>query len=316
MSRIREAKKMKGRIAVTPRSLSREGHPALEELRRAGYEVIFPAPGRMPTEAELGEFLPQCVGLLAGVEPISAEVLSQCPQLKVISRNGVGVDSIDLAAAAEMGIAVEKAVGANSRGVAELAAALMLSGLRRICWSDRRLKEGDWARPKGIEVLGRQLGVVGCGQIGRHLVEIGLGLGMRVRAFDLYPDQAFKPPGDFGYVGLDELIRESDVISLHCPPEAEPIIGPAAVSSMKEGVFIINTARASLVDDAAILNGLESGKIRGFATDVFPSEPPEPTPLLLHERVVLTPHAGAFTEESILRATEGAVDNLLKVLEK
>ena len=307
---------MKGKIAVTPRSLSRDGHPALEGLRRAGYEVIFPAPGRQPTEAELGKFLPQCVGLLAGVEPITAEVLSRCPDLKVISRNGVGIDNIDLRAAAQQGIVVEKAEGANSRGVAELAVALMLSGLRQVSWSDKRLKEGNWSRQKGIEVQGRQMGVVGCGQIGRKVVEIALGLGMRARAYDLYPNPSFQPPGDFRYAGLDELVRESDVISLHCPPEAKPVLDAAAVSSMKDGVFIVNTARASLVDEAAILNGLEAGKIRGYATDVFPSEPPEMTPLLLHERVIVTPHAGGFTEESVRRAAEMAVDNLLKVLDK
>jgi len=110
----------KGKIAVTPRSLSRGGHPALHALEEAGYEVIFPTPGKQPTLDDLRAFLPGCVGYLAGVEPIPADILNRCPDLKIISRNGVGVDNVDLKAAQACGIAVEKAVGANARGVAEL----------------------------------------------------------------------------------------------------------------------------------------------------------------------------------------------------
>lgn len=305
---------MKGKIAITPRSLSRGGHPALAPLEQAGFELIFPAPGRQPTVDQLKQALPDCVGYLAGVEPISVEVLHLCPHLKVISRNGVGVDNIDLAAARALGITVERAVGGNARGVAELAVGLMLAGLRQIPWSDKQLKSGDWARQKGIELQGRTLGVLGCGQIGKYVVEMGLGLGMRVRGYDLYPDPAFAPPGDFSYVSLAELLRQADIISLHAPPAAQPMIDAAAITQMKDGAFLINTARAGLVDEAAILSALDSGKLRGFATDVYATEPPEMTSLLRHDRVIATPHAGGFTEESIERATATAVSNLLKVL--
>lgn len=306
----------KGKIAVTPRSLSRDGHPALHALTEAGYEVIFPTPGKQPTLEDLRAFLPDCVGYLAGVEPIPGDILNQCPNLKVISRNGVGVDNVDLKAAQAHGIAIEKAAGANSRGVAELAVTLMLAGLRHVPWSDARLKQGNWARKEGIEVAGRILGLVGCGQIGKYVAAMALGLGMRVRAYDPYPDHTFAPIGDFAYVGLAQVMAESDVISLHCPPSQRPLIDAAAVGTMKDGVYIVNTARAALVDEAAILAALESGKLRGFATDVFGREPPEMTPLLRDERVIITPHAGGLTQESIERATEAAVRNLLKVLER
>lgn len=306
---------MKGKIAVTPRSLSRQGHPALAALTGAGYEVIFPTPGQQPTVDDLRQFLPGCVGYLAGVEPISGEVLAACPQLKVISRNGVGVDNVDLAAAQRLGIAVEKAAGANARGVAELAITLMLAGLRAVPWSDQQIKAGGWARREGIEVRGRTLGVIGCGQIGRFVVEMALGLGMAARAYDLYPDANFRPAGDFQYVALPDLLAGADVISLHAPPAAQPLIDAAALARMQPGTYLINTARAGLIDEAAVLAALESGRLRGFATDVFPSEPPALTPLLQHARVIATPHAGGLTEESIERATTLAVSNLLKVLE-
>lgn len=306
---------MKGKIAVTPRSLSRVGHPALEALTRAGYEVVFPTPGRQPTLDELRRFLPDCVGYLAGVEPIPGDVLTQCPSLKVISRNGVGVDTIDLAAARALGIAVEKAAGANSRGVAELAISLMLAGLRHVPWSDQQIKQGQWSRREGIEVSGRTLGVVGCGQIGKTVVQMAVGLGMAALGYDLYPDPVFAETRRFSYVDINTLLSQADVVTLHCPPAERPLIDAAALDRMKPGAYLINTARAALVDNQAVVQALDSGKLRGFATDVYDREPPELTPLLSHERVIATPHAGGLTEESIERATEAAVENLLKVLE-
>lgn len=305
---------MKGKIAVTPRSLSVKGHPAFEELYQAGYEVFFPTPGQQPTVAELREFLPSCIGYLAGVEPVPGEVLRLCPDLKVISRNGVGVDNIDLAAAQEMGIAVEKAAGANARGVAELTITLMLAGLRSICTSDRGIKDGGWVRREGIEIQGRLLGVIGCGQIGKQVATMGLGLGMRVVASEPYPDPSFTPAGDFHYRSLDDLISLSDVITLHCPPAEKPLIDATMLARMKNGVFLINTARAALVDGQAVLEAIEGGKLRGYATDVYQHEPPELNRLLLNERVITTPHIGGYTQESVQRATEAAVKNLLKVL--
>jgi len=306
---------MKGKIAVTPRSLSGTGHPALEKLTLAGYEIVYPAPGRQPTLQELMETLPTCVGYLAGVEPVPAELLSMCPNLKVISRNGIGVDNIDLAAASKLGIVLEKAAGANSRGVAELTIALMLAGLRHIIWSDQSMKRGEWARREGIEVEDRILGVVGCGNIGKYVTSMGIGLGMRVLAHDVIVDESFKPGGDFTYTTLERLLADADVISLHCPPSQKPLIDAEAINRMKPGVMIINTARAALIDPQAVLSALESGRLLGYATDVFDHEPPEMTGLLLHQRVITTPHIGGYTQESVCRATEAAVQNLLKVLE-
>jgi len=307
---------MKEKIAITPRSLSRNGHPALEKLRTQGYDIFFPTPGQMPEPSQVKKFLPQCVGILAGIEPISSEVLALCPDLKVISRNGVGIDNIDMAAAQKSGVAVEIARGANSRGVAELAAALMLCGIRHVSWSDNRLKNGGWERKKGIEIMGRTLGVIGCGQIGRYLVEIAAGMGMKTMAYDPFPDTSFQGGPDFYYASLDDLIQNADVISLHCPPGEKPVIDAETIAAMKDGVYLINTARASLIDEDAVLNSLESGKLRGLATDVYDTEPPVMSPLLCHENVILTPHTGGFTQESVTRATEGAVENLLKILKK
>ncbi len=304
---------MADKIAITPRSLSAAGHPALSELTDTGFELVFPAPGATPGERSLLEHLPDCVGWLAGVEPISAKVLDGAPRLKVISRNGVGVDNIDREAALRNGVAIERAVGANARGVAELAIALMLAGFRHIPWSDAHLRGGDWQRRKGIEAKGRTLGVVGCGAIGQTVAEIALGLGMNVLGYDPYPADGFAPDG-FKFASLDAVLDGADAVSLHCPPGSVPLIDASAVARMKQGCVLINTARSELIDETAVLEGLDSSRLASFATDVYPVEPPAMTSLLTHERTILMPHAGGFTDESVSRATTIAVRNLLKVL--
>jgi D-3-phosphoglycerate dehydrogenase len=306
---------MSGRIAVTPRSLSAVGHPALEPLARAGFEVVFPSPGRQPSLEEQLAVLPGCVGYLAGVEPITGDLLRRCPLLRIISRNGVGADTIDIEVARELGIKVAVARGANAEGVAELAIALMLAGVRHVVPANTSVKAGGWSRRQGVEVRGRRLGVVGCGQIGRRVVELALALGMTTRAHDAVEDPSFRPAGDFAWANLDAVLADSDVVSLHCPPGERPLIDAAAIARMRPGAYLVNTARAALVDPAAVHEALESGRLIGFATDVYEWEPPEVTELLLRDDVLTTPHIGAFTAESVERATAVAVDNLLVALE-
>ncbi len=304
------------RILVTPRSLTKDGHPALGRLKEAGYEVVFCTPGVQPDEAELLRVLPGCVGYLAGVEKISARVIAAGTDLKVIARNGVGVDNIDLEAAKRAGIAIVRAQGANTRGVAELTIALMLALTRAVPFSDAHLKRADWQRRCGIELDGRTLGVVGCGSIGRQVASLALGLGMNVLAFDPYPDVSFSPSERFRYVRLAELWAGSDVVSLHCPPAADgrPIVMHQTLAAMKKGVYLINTARASLLDDKDVLEALDSGHVAGLGLDVFAVEPPGPSRLIEHERVIATPHIGGFTRESIDRAVDLAVGGMMHCL--
>jgi D-3-phosphoglycerate dehydrogenase / 2-oxoglutarate reductase len=309
------------KILVTPRSLTLAGDPALDLLRDAGLEVIFCTPGKQPDEEELISLLPGCIGYLAGVEKISAGTLEAAADLKVISRNGVGVDNVDLKAAEKLGIQVKKAAGANARGVAELAITLILTGIRHVSWSDAVIKKGDWQRKRGIEVAGKTLGVVGCGMIGKITSYLALGLGMNVLAYDLFPDKSFSPRSSgperyFKFAALDDVYAGSDFISLHCPPpdDGKALINKDILAGMKQGVFIVNTARAALVDNADLLESLESGKLSGYATDVYETEPPGEDPLLKHENVITTPHIGGFTEESVSGATRAAVGNLLAVI--
>ncbi len=307
---------MARKILVTPRSLTRGGHPALARLDEAGYEVIFCTPGVQPDEEELLRLLPDCVGYLAGVERISARVLAAAPHLRVIGRNGTGIDTIDLAAAEARSIAICRAVGANARGVAELALASMLALVRAVPFSDAALKADAWQRRKGIELEGRTLGLVGCGRIGKLVTGFALALGMDVLASDPFADESFAPSEKFAYADLPRVLAYADVLSLHCPPPADgtALIDAEAIASMKQGVYIVNTARAELIDDTAVLDAIETGHVAGLATDVYRQEPPADRRLVESDRVIATPHVGGFTEESVTRAVEMAVDNMLAVL--
>jgi D-3-phosphoglycerate dehydrogenase len=309
---------MINRILVTPRSLTREGHPALDVLKQAGFEVVFSTPGKQPDEEELLRLLPGCIGMLAGVEKISAEVLEAANDLKAISRNGTGVDNIDLEAAKRLNIKILRAEGANARGVAELTIGLLFAGIRAIPYSSAQMKSGNWSRKQGIEIDGRTLGLVGCGKIGKLVTQIALGLGMNVIAYDAFPDLSFAPSPKFSFSSLDDVFKLSDVISLHCPPpqDGKPIINTESIAKMKKGIYLINTARSGLIDENAMLEGLKSGRIAGFATDVYAQEPPVINDLFSHENVIMTPHIGGFTVESVDNATRIAVENLLQVLTK
>jgi len=304
------------KILVTPRSLTKGGDPALDLLKKAGHQLVFCTPGKSPDEQELLGLVPGCAGWLAGVEKITDAVLARADCLKAISRNGTGVDSIDLAACQRRGVAVLRAEGANARGVAELTMALMLSLLRSVSFGDARMKAGGWERRQGTELESRVLGVIGTGKIGRLVTTFALGMDMRVLGFDAYPDAGYAPSSKFRYAPLEELLISSDIVTLHCPhtPGEKPLIDAAALARMKKGAVLVNTARAGLVDDAAVLAALNDGRLAGYGVDAHEKEPPEPNPLIAHDRVIATPHVGAFTAESVSRATRVAVDNLLGAL--
>ncbi|KUF10737.1 phosphoglycerate dehydrogenase [Pseudoponticoccus marisrubri] len=304
------------RILITPRSLSSGGHPALARLEEAGFELVMPAPGKTPTEAELLAAVPGCVGWLAGVEPVSEAVIAAATDLRVISRNGSGIDNLPLKALERQGILLRRAEGTNARGVAELALTLALSGLRDIVPTHAGLQQGNWPRRTGFEIQGAPVGVIGLGAIGGSFAEFCLTLGAEVRGFDPFaPDDRLAHPA-FRRTDLAETLRDTSVVSLHAPmPEdGSPMLGKDELALLAPGAVVVNTARAGLVDDAAMIAALDSGQVGTYATDVFHTEPPQMTALLRHPRVITTSHIGGFTRQSVERSTRCAVDHLLDVL--
>lgn len=302
------------KVYIGSRTLTLNGHPALKRLEDAGLEIVFGPSGIRPTEEDQLKFLPDCIAYLAGTEKISEKVLKSSKYLKVISRNGVGINNIDVKTAKDLGIEIKITPGSNAQGVAELAISLMLNAIRSISNQNKYLKRGNWNRIKGNEVEGKTIGILGCGNIGKRVIKIALGFGMKVLGYDLYPDQSFNPIGDFQYVSINQIFKLSDIISIHIPPGEKPIIDGNALSMMKEGVYIINTARAEVVDELELVKALNNKKVQIYATDVYKKEPPEIDELIGHSQTICTPHIGAYTEESINRAVEAAVDNILMVL--
>jgi phosphoglycerate dehydrogenase-like enzyme len=308
---------MKGNILITPRSLSKNGHPALAALTERGYALVMPAPGETPDEDTLLAAVPDCVGWLAGVEPVSETVIAAAQSLRVISRNGTGVDNLPMHALEKRQIRVFRAEGTNARGVAELALGLTFAGLRHIVWTHEGMRVGVWPRSLGREIAGAKVGVIGLGAIGAAYAEMCKDLGAQVAGYDPFaPADRIAGPS-FSRATLEAAIAGMQVVSLHAPmpDDGKPLLTADRLESLAQGAVVINTARAGLVDPEAMLNALNRGQVACYATDVFDTEPPAPSPLLSHPRVVLTSHIGGFTDASVERSTLRAVENLLLALE-
>ncbi|MBK8161229.1 MAG: oxidoreductase [Rhodospirillaceae bacterium] len=308
---------MSNRILITPRSLTSGPHPQVERLHQAGFEVITCKPNALPTEDELMTLLPGCVGWLAGIEPVSTKVIAAARDLKIISRNGTGIDNLPIETLKARDIKIAVAGGANAAGVAELAVALIFSALRNIPQADAGIKQGAWPRRRGRELRDRNVAVIGCGAIGGEVARLLSALGAKVLGYDPMQRDMNLPADRFRWVDLPTALREADVLTLHCPlqRDGKPILDQTAIANLRRGAIIVNTARAALVDDSAILAALQSGALESYATDVFAEEPPKDLILTGHERVIATSHIGGFTDESVERATSIAIDNLLAELQ-
>lgn len=304
------------RILVTPRSLTAEPHPEVERLRELGFDIVYSTAGAMPTEQELIALVPDCVGWLAGVEPVTPRIIAAADKLKVISRNGVGVDNLPVETLKERGVQVMIAEGANAMGVAELTIGLMFSALRSIPLADAGIKAGGWPRVRGLEIRGRTIGIIGCGAIGREVARMVIALGAKVLAFDPMRPNLDLPSASFAYAEVDEIMAAADVLTLHCPlpRDGSALLTAERLANSRPGQVIVNTARSKLIEETALLDALDDGRISTYATDVFDEEPPTSLALASHPRVIATSHIGGFTAESVERATRIAADNLLSAL--
>ena len=254
-------------------------------------------------ENALIEALQDCDGLVVrSATKATKKVIESCKKLKVIGRAGIGVDNVDLEAATNNGKVVMNTPFGNSITTAEHAITLILSTARQIPYASQTTHEGKWEKSsiKGIEVTGKYLGVIGCGNIGSIVAQRALGLHFKVLAFDPFlQDEKAKEMG-VEKVTLDELFKRSDFITLHTPltEKTKNIIGKDSFAKMKKGVRIINCARGGLVDEDALKENLESGHVASAALDVFVNEPPKGSSLLGTKNLILTPHLGASTTEA------------------
>lgn len=254
------------------------------------------------------------IAILARYGIFSERVLRSSPELRIVARHGVGMDTIDLQASARLGIAAKAATGSNSQAVAELAIGLMLSCARLISHIDRRMHEGHWDKDsyQGIELHGKTLGVIGCGSIGSRVVRIAQALGMNVKICDPFRSQDDLPL-DTERVALDELLRQADVVSLHCPLDdsTRNMLNAARLALLRPNAIVINTARAGLFDEAAMQATLHQGGIR-LGLDCFAHEPVSAdSPWLNTPNTVLTPHIGGTTDGGMRGMGVGAARHIL-----
>jgi D-3-phosphoglycerate dehydrogenase len=245
--------------------------------------------------------------------PFTRKVLAACPNLKILSVWGTGVDHVDLAAAAELGITVSNTPGYGAPYVSEHALALALAVSRQIVQNDQYIRQGGWTRGFINELVGKTLGVVGTGAIGARMVQLGKGIGMNVIAWTMHPTPERAAEYGVEFVSLDRLMRESDVVSLHLAlsPQTQKFIGREQLALMKPTAILVNVARGAVVDEEALLEILQQQKIAGAGLDVFEHEPlPAGHPFTLLDNVVLSPHAGGMAYNGTMRGLEMSVENL------
>ena len=302
----------------------------IDALTQSGFEVLT----INVAQEQLADYINQnnVVGLLVrSATTARKELIDACPGLKLIGRGGVGMDNIDVDYAKSKGIHVINTTAASSASVAELVFAHLYGGVRFLYNSNRNMPlEGEAnfkglkkAYTKGVELRGKTLGIIGFGRIGQEVAKIGLGVGMKIIASDKFIEQAnitvALSTGDQIEVTIktesfDRLIAESDFISLHVPAQKSYVIDAAVLAKMKEGAGIINAARGGVIDEVALVDALDSGKLSFAALDTFENEPKPEIKLLMHDKISLTPHIGAATLEAQDRIGEELASQIATLL--
>jgi D-3-phosphoglycerate dehydrogenase len=292
--------------------------PLLEPLRADGHEVAVVDSISVRSEAALIDALQGMAASLASVEPYTAAVLAETPDLRVISRIGVGYDAIDVDEATRRGIVVCTTPGSNHHSVADLAVGLILVCLRQIVAAAEVVRAGNWVPQRvGVELRATTVGIVGTGLIGREVIKRLAGFEPRILAYDVVESPEMVQRFGIEYVSFDDLLRQSDVLTLHAPllPETRGLIDAAALAKMKPSAYIVNTARGPLVDELALAKALHAGQIAGAALDVFEREPlPSASPLRQAPNLILTPHIAGVTQQSRTAMVAMAVQNVARVL--
>jgi D-3-phosphoglycerate dehydrogenase len=286
-------------------------------LEKAGFEIER-ARGPLP-EPEILKLVGSHDGIICGDDAFTRPVLQKClPRLKVLSKYGIGVDKIDVPAATELRIPVTFCPGVNHVTVAEHTFGLLLSLTRLIPWQDAVVKRGEWKRSTGRELAGKTLGILGLGRIGKEVAKRAVAFEMKVCAFDVYWDEAFaKQLGVDRKPAAEDVLRASDVVSLHMnlTDENKEFVNATRLALMRKGAYLLNCARGALIHEADVAAALKNGQLGGYGADVVEPEPiAKSNPLLAAPNVVLTPHVGSRTYESVERQASMAAENLIRVL--
>lgn len=305
-----------GQVLVTAKSVSGSA-AALQLMRDAGCELVIGETPLPVDEDRLLAITRDVAGLVFAMEPVSARLLSHAVALKVIARPGVGVDTVDLAAATRRGVLVTIAAGANDASVADFTMGLLLASARGLMDSASSVQQHGWARHTGTEVWRKTLAIVGLGRIGQGVARRARGFDMRVLAVTRRRDAAFAAAHGIEFVELDQALREADFLSLHAPLTAQTqnLIDARALATMKRGAFLINTARGGLVDEAALAAAVRSGHLAGAAVDVLRTPGAHsPSPLIGVPGILVTPHMAAFSHDAMERVAMSVARSVIAAL--
>lgn len=289
------------KVLVSATTFGKNDHSLIASLTEQVGEVILNETGKPYKATQLADLLHGVDGFIAGLDEINETALVGADRLKVISRYGIGIDNVDLEYARKKKIVVTNTPGANAASVAELAIGLMLSLLRNIPEAIVTTKKGEWQRFNGFTLVGKTVGIIGFGTIGRELARRLVGFQCNLLAYDPYLAPESATELGVKLLPLEDVLSRSDVVSLHLPvtQETRKLVNLTFLSSMKPGSYLVNTARGDIVDEGALLEALQSGQISGAALDVFTEEPPDVSnPLFSNPKVLLTPHMAAHTDGS------------------
>ncbi|MFH1023799.1 MAG: phosphoglycerate dehydrogenase, partial [Planctomycetota bacterium] len=270
-------------------------------------------------EADLLPLLGDVDGIICGDDAFTRKALQKClPKLKVLSKYGIGVDKIDIAAATDLGIPVTYCPGVNHTTVAEHAFGLLIGLLRHIPEEAAIVKKGEWKRLTGNELWGKTIGIIGLGRIGKEVATRAIAFGMNVVAFDVFWDEAFAKANNVRKAAsAEDVLKEGDVITFHMnlSKENREFLNAKRIGLLKKGAVVVNTARGGLVNEKDVAEALGNGKLAGYATDVVDPEPiAKENPLLSAPNVVITPHIASRTYESVERQATMAAENLIRVI--
>jgi len=306
------------KILISSRSFGKIQSGAVELLKKEGLEPVLNPYGRKLNEEEILALIDDnVVGIIAGTEKITKNVILNTSSLKVISRYGVGLDNVDLETAKQKGILVCNTPDTPALAVAELTLSLIMNLLRKISKLDRNIRKDAWKAEMGDLLTEKHIGIIGIGRIGKKLVEFLEPFNVKIYAYDTQPDKEFISKYNIELVSLDKLLIKSDIITLHIPlnEKTKHIIGKKELMKMKENVVLINTARGGLIDEEALYHFLKERKIAGAAIDVFENEP-NTGKLKELNNIILTPHIGTYTIETRKNMEIEAAENLIKGLKK
>lgn len=305
------------KILVTPRSFAKYDKSLKDKLENSVKKVSYNDKGRPLKEEELIDIIGEFDGYIAGLDKITKKVIDNKKELKIIARYGTGVDRVDLEAAKSAGIYVTNTPGANSVSVAELTIGMAISASRNIVYANNQVRKGKWLRIEGISLVDKTFGIIGLGNVGKEVALRLKPFVCRVLAYDTKFDYEFSKKNNIDFLEIDNLLKESDFVSLHIPvcPQTVNMVDKSFLEKMKKGSFLINTARGELVDEIALYNSIKNGYLKGAALDAFRDEPCNPdNPLLKLSQVIVTSHIGAATDNASNKMTSISISECIAVL--